>query len=55
MKTLILFSLKRRFVNRMSLMVNGLTLIAILGILNADYVVAALNLQMGQLVPISVN
>ena len=55
MKTLILFSLKRRFVNRMSLLVNGLTLIAILGILNADYVVAALNLQMGQLVPISVN
>lgn len=55
MKTLILFSLKRRFVNRMSLIVNGLTLIAILGILNADYVVAALNLQMGQLVPISVN
>lgn len=53
MKPLILFSLKRRFMNRLSLILNGLTLAIVLLIFNADHVAQALNLSIGQLTPIT--
>lgn len=52
---LILFSLKRRFLNRMALLLNALTLGIILVIANADHVALALSLDLGKLTPIGVN
>jgi hypothetical protein len=52
---LIFFSLKRRFFNRMALILNTLTLTVILVIANADHIAAALNLDLGKLTPIGVN
>lgn len=52
---LILFSLKRRFLNRMALTLNALTLGMIVLMANADHVALALILNLGQLTPISMD
>ncbi len=52
---LILFSLKRRFFNRMALTLHALTVLVILVIANADHVAQALNLELGKLTPIGVD
>ena len=46
---LIIFSLRRRFLNRMALTLNGLTLLALIFLLNADQLSKALHFNLGEL------
>lgn len=55
MKQLIMFSLRRRFINRLSFILNSLTLAIVLLLFNADHVAHGLNLSIGQLTPIMVD
>lgn len=55
MTQLIAFSLRRRFLNRLALILNGLTLLALILIVNADHLVNALNLEIGNLTRIGVD
>lgn len=52
---LIAFSLRRRFLNRMALLLNGLTLLVLILLLNADHLSNALNFNLGALTRIGVD
>ena len=52
---LICFSLRRRFLNRMALTLNGLTLLALIVLLNADHLSNALSFNLGELTRVGVD